>query len=40
MSKPNLKITRTIHSVQVLNAFVQVVRKNLPLSVTFVQILT
>lgn len=31
MSKPATKITRTIRSEQVLNTFVQVVRKNLPL---------
>ena len=31
MSKPSTKITRTIRSEQVLNAFVEVVRKNLPL---------
>jgi putative transposase len=31
MSKPSSKITRTIRSEQVLNAFVEVVRKNLPL---------
>jgi hypothetical protein len=31
MSKPTVKITRTIRSEQVLNAFVEVVRKNLPL---------
>lgn len=31
MSKPNAKITRTIRSEQVLNAFVEVVRRNLPL---------
>jgi putative transposase len=31
MSKPSAKITRTIRSEQVLNAFVEVVRKNLPL---------
>jgi len=31
MSKPTAKITRTICSEQVLNAFVQVVRQNLPL---------
>ncbi len=31
MSKPTAKITRTICSEQVLNAFVEVVRKNLPL---------
>jgi putative transposase len=31
MSKPTVKITRTIRSEQVLDAFVQVVRKNLPL---------
>jgi hypothetical protein len=31
MSKPTLKVTRTIRSEQVLNTFVQVVRKNLPL---------
>ncbi len=31
MSKPSAKITRTIRSEQVLNAFVVVVRKNLPL---------
>ena len=31
MSKPTSKITRTIRSEQVLNAFVEVVRKNLPL---------
>ncbi|WKZ34395.1 MAG: transposase [Anaerolineales bacterium] len=31
MSKPTIKITRTIHSEQVLNAFMTVVRKNLPL---------
>ncbi len=31
MSKPRAKITRTIRSEQVLNAFVEVVRKNLPL---------
>ena len=31
MPKPTVKITRTIRSEQVLNAFVQVVRKNLPL---------
>jgi putative transposase len=31
MSKPTTKITRTIRSEQVLNAFVAVVRKNLPL---------
>jgi hypothetical protein len=31
MFKPTIKITRTIRSEQVLNAFMQVVRKNLPL---------
>jgi len=31
MSKPTVKITRTIRSEQVLGAFVEVVRKNLPL---------
>jgi hypothetical protein len=31
MSRPSAKITRTIRSEQVLNAFVEVVRKNLPL---------
>jgi putative transposase len=31
MSKPTIKVTRTIRSEQVLNAFVEVVRKNLPL---------
>ena len=31
MSKPTTKITRTIRSEQVLNTFVQMVRKNLPL---------
>ncbi len=31
MSKPSIKITRTIQSEQVLNAFTQVVRRNLPL---------
>ena len=31
MSKPTTKITRTIRSEQVLNAFVEVVRRNLPL---------
>jgi len=31
MSKPTVKITRTIRSEQVLNAFIEVVRKNLPL---------
>ena len=31
MPKPTVKITRTIRSEQVLNAFVEVVRKNLPL---------
>jgi 5-methylcytosine-specific restriction endonuclease McrBC regulatory subunit McrC len=31
MSKPSAKITRTIRSEQVLNALVEVVRKNLPL---------
>ncbi|MCJ7432213.1 MAG: transposase [Anaerolineales bacterium] len=31
MSKPTTKITRTIRSEQVLSAFMQVVRKNLPL---------
>ena len=31
MSKPSAKITRTIRSEQVLNAFVEVVGKNLPL---------
>ena len=31
MSKPTIKVTRTIRSEQVLNTFVQVVRKNLPL---------
>jgi len=31
MSKPSVKITRTISSQQVLKAFVEVVRKNLPL---------
>jgi len=31
MSKPSIKITRTIRSEQVLNAFVAVVRQNLPL---------
>jgi hypothetical protein len=31
MSKPTVQITRTIHSEQVLKAFVQVVRRNLPL---------
>ena len=31
MPKPTTKITRTIRSEQVLNAFMQVVRKNLPL---------
>ena len=29
MSKPTVKITRTIQIEQVLNAFVQVVRKNI-----------
>lgn len=32
MSKPINKVTRTIRSEQVLNAFVEVVRKNLPLA--------
>ena len=32
MSKPSAKITRTIRSEQVLNAFVEVVRKNLSLA--------
>jgi hypothetical protein len=32
ISKPTTKITRTIRSEQVLNAFMQVVRKNLPLA--------
>ena len=31
MSKPTIKVTRTIRSEQVLNAFRQVVRRNLPL---------
>ena len=31
MSKPTIKITRTIHSEQVLNALMQVIRKDLPL---------
>ena len=31
MSKPSTKITRTISSEQVLNTFIEVVRKNLPL---------
>jgi putative transposase len=31
MSKPAIKITRTIRAEQVLNAFMQVVRRNLPL---------
>lgn len=31
MSKPEIKVTRTIRSEQVLNTFVEVVRKNLPL---------
>ena len=31
MPKPTIKITRRIRSEQVLNAFVQVVRRNLPL---------
>lgn len=31
MSKPMSKITRTIRSGQVLTAFVEMVRKNLPL---------
>jgi hypothetical protein len=31
MSKPSIKITRTIQSEQVLNAFTQVVRRDLPL---------
>jgi len=31
ISKPTVKITRTIRSEQVLNAFIQVVRKNMPL---------
>jgi len=31
MSKPSIKITRTIRSEQVLSVFVAVVRKNLPL---------
>jgi hypothetical protein len=31
MSKPTNKINRTIHSEQVLQAFVEVVRKDLPL---------
>ena len=32
MSKPIVKITRTIRSEQVLNAFIDVVRKNVPLN--------
>ena len=31
MPKPIIKVTRTIRSEQVLNAFAQVVRQNLPL---------
>ena len=31
MSKPTIKVTRRIQSEQVRNAFVQVVRPNLPL---------
>ena len=31
MSKPINEVTRTIRSEQVLNAFIQVVRPNLPL---------
>lgn len=38
MSKPTLKITRTIRSEQVLNAFVEVVRKNLPLDLRHTRI--
>jgi putative transposase len=38
MSKPSNKITRTIRSEQVLNAFVEVVRKNLPLDLQHTRI--
>jgi hypothetical protein len=38
MSKPTIKITRTIRSEQVLNAFVQVVRRNLPLDLKHTRI--
>ena len=38
MSKPTHKITRTIRSEQVLNAFVVVVRKNLPLELKHTRI--
>ena len=31
MSKPGIKVTRTVQSEQVLNAFIEVVRENLPL---------
>jgi len=38
MSKPTLKITRTVRSEQVLKAFVDVVRKNLPLDLKHTRI--
>ena len=40
MSKPTTKITRTIRSEQVLKAFVEVVRKNLPLDLKNTRITT
>ena len=40
MSKPTIKVTRTIRSEQVLNAFMQVVRRNLPLELKNTHITT
>ncbi|NOH01672.1 MAG: hypothetical protein HND47_06775 [Chloroflexi bacterium] len=40
MSKPMTKITRTIHSEQVLNAFIEIVHKNLPLDLQNTRITT
>ena len=40
MSKPMTKITRTIRSEQLLNAFVEIVRKNLPLDLQNTRITT
>ena len=40
MSKPTIKITRTVRSEQVLNAFVQVIRKNMPLDLKKTRITT
>jgi len=40
MSKPSIKVNRTIRSEQVLKAFVEVVGKNLPLELKNTRIMT